>query len=53
MDFKHKLLECQTLTGTWVTLASPLVAEALGYLGYLGFDFLVIDTEHAPATRWM
>jgi 2-keto-3-deoxy-L-rhamnonate aldolase RhmA len=45
MDFKQKLLAGQPLTGTWVTFASPLVAEALGYQG---FDFLVIDTEHAP-----
>lgn len=44
-DFKHKLLAGQPLTGTWVTFASPLVAEALGHQG---FDFLVIDTEHAP-----
>jgi len=31
--------------GTWITSASPLVAEAIGYCG---FDWAVIDMEHAP-----
>jgi 2-dehydro-3-deoxyglucarate aldolase len=45
MNFKQTLHAGQSLTGTWLTFASPLVAEALGHQG---FDFLVIDTEHAP-----
>ena len=31
--------------GTWVVSASPLVAEAVGHAG---FDFGVLDMEHAP-----
>jgi len=31
--------------GTWLMSASPLVAEALGHAG---FDWAVIDMEHAP-----
>ena len=31
--------------GTWVLSASPLVAEAIGHAG---FDWGVIDMEHAP-----
>jgi 2-dehydro-3-deoxyglucarate aldolase len=45
MNFKQRLLERAPLTGTWLTFASPNVAEALGHQG---FDFLVVDTEHAP-----
>lgn len=32
--------------GCWVTLSSPMAAEALSHAG---FDFLVVDTEHSPA----
>jgi 2-dehydro-3-deoxyglucarate aldolase len=32
--------------GCWLSLASPFSAEALSHAG---FDFLVADTEHAPA----
>jgi 2-keto-3-deoxy-L-rhamnonate aldolase RhmA len=45
MTLKQRLLERAPLTGTWLTFASPNVAEALGHQG---FDFLVVDTEHAP-----
>lgn len=31
--------------GTWMMTGSPAVAEAMGYVG---FDFLVLDTEHVP-----
>lgn len=31
--------------GSWLSAASPTVAEALGWAG---FDFLVVDLEHAP-----
>ncbi|MDQ3044913.1 MAG: aldolase/citrate lyase family protein, partial [Chloroflexota bacterium] len=31
--------------GTWLSLPSPEAAE---YVGSLGFDWLVVDTEHNP-----
>ncbi|MBE2966689.1 MULTISPECIES: HpcH/HpaI aldolase family protein [Burkholderia] len=34
-----------TLLGCWLTLASAAAAEALAHVG---FDWLLIDTEHAP-----
>jgi 2-dehydro-3-deoxyglucarate aldolase len=43
---KEKLRARAPLWGCWLTLASPLVAEALSHAG---FDFLVVDTEHSPA----
>jgi len=42
---KEALAAGRTVYGTWLSLASPLVAEALALAG---FDFLVIDGEHAP-----
>jgi len=44
--FKHRLAQHETVYGGWLALSSPLAAEALGHAG---FDFLVADTEHAPA----
>lgn len=44
--FKRALLERTNVYGGWLALSSPLAAEALGHAG---FDFLVLDTEHAPA----
>lgn len=44
--FKRRLAERAPLHGGWLSLSSPLAAEALGHAG---FDFLVVDTEHAPA----
>jgi len=35
--------EGKTAVGTWLSLGSPLVAEIIAYLG---FDWVVIDTEH-------
>ena len=35
--------------GTWIMSASPLVAEALGCAG---FDWAVVDMEHAPIDMW-
>ena len=43
---KQRLAAGQPLYGGWLSLASPLAAEALAHAG---FDFVVIDTEHAPA----
>jgi 2-dehydro-3-deoxyglucarate aldolase len=43
---KQRLAARQPAYGGWLSLASPLAAEALAHAG---FDFLVVDTEHAPA----
>jgi len=45
-DFKRKLAQRELVYGGWLALSSPLAAEAMGHAG---FDFLVVDTEHAPA----
>jgi 2-keto-3-deoxy-L-rhamnonate aldolase RhmA len=36
----------QAPIGTWISSASPIVAEAMGHAG---FDWGVVDMEHAPA----
>jgi 2-dehydro-3-deoxyglucarate aldolase len=43
---KQRLAAGESLFGCWLTLGSPLVAEALACAG---FDFLVVDGEHSPA----
>ncbi|TKW65949.1 MAG: 4-hydroxy-2-oxo-heptane-1,7-dioate aldolase [Paracoccus denitrificans] len=43
--FKQRLLAGETQLGLWMSLASPITAEALSLLG---FDWLLFDTEHAP-----
>lgn len=43
---KSKLSAGKTLYGCWLSLASPVAAEALAQAG---FDFLVVDGEHSPA----
>lgn len=43
--FKAALLQGKRQTGLWVALASPLSAELLAGAG---FDWLLIDLEHAP-----
>jgi 2-dehydro-3-deoxyglucarate aldolase len=43
--FRRQLLEKQRLIGCWASLASPISTEVLGYAG---FDWLLIDGEHAP-----
>jgi 2-dehydro-3-deoxyglucarate aldolase len=42
---KEALRSGRITTGTWLTLGSPAVAEALAHCG---FDWLVVDLEHAP-----
>ncbi|GAB4473960.1 MAG: aldolase/citrate lyase family protein [Burkholderiaceae bacterium] len=42
---KRRLRAGETLYGCWLALGAPLAAEALSHAG---FDFLVVDTEHAP-----
>jgi 2-keto-3-deoxy-L-rhamnonate aldolase RhmA len=44
--FKRALREGRGLNGTWFMSASPVLAEALGHVG---FDFLVLDMEHTIA----
>ncbi|MDY7103308.1 MAG: HpcH/HpaI aldolase/citrate lyase family protein [Actinomycetota bacterium] len=44
-QFKHRLAAGETLLGLWVALADTIAAEiAAG----AGFDWLVVDGEHAP-----
>ena len=45
--FRHLLMAAghQPPIGTWISSASPIVAEAIGIAG---FDWGVIDMEHAP-----
>lgn len=38
-------LHNRLVTGTYVTFADPVVSQLLGYMGY---DFIWIDTEHTP-----
>ncbi len=42
---KQMLSEGKPVIGTWLNLASVVVADNLGHLG---FDFLVVDGEHSP-----
>lgn len=44
---KAALARGERLDGLWLTLVSPAVAEIAGQAG---FDWCVIDMEHAPAT---
>lgn len=44
-DFKRRLLAGEPLTGIWLGLASPYVAELAATAG---FDWLLLDGEHAP-----
>lgn len=44
-NFRQRLRACETLLGTIVTLEAPEVVETLCHLGY---DWLFIETEHAP-----
>jgi 2-keto-3-deoxy-L-rhamnonate aldolase RhmA len=43
IPLKARLAAGETLLGTFLTLGSPLAAEALGLAG---FDFLLVDLEH-------
>jgi len=43
-QFKKRLLAGEDLDGLWMSLGSPVAAEALGLLG---FDWLLFDTEHS------
>jgi 2-dehydro-3-deoxyglucarate aldolase/4-hydroxy-2-oxoheptanedioate aldolase len=43
--FKRQLGRAETMLGVWSMSGSAVAAEALGCLG---FDFVVLDMEHAP-----
>lgn len=44
-SLRQKLLARETLIGCWSALGSPITTEVLGLAG---FDWLLIDLEHAP-----
>lgn len=43
--FRQSLIQGETLIGCWCALANPVSTEVLGLAG---FDWLVLDGEHAP-----
>ncbi|SAK72577.1 2-dehydro-3-deoxyglucarate aldolase [Caballeronia ptereochthonis] len=43
--FRTSLLERKKLIGCWMSLASPIVTELVGVVG---FDWMLLDAEHAP-----
>ena len=44
-SFKRRLRAGETLIGCWCSLANPITTEVLGLAG---FDWLLLDGEHAP-----
>lgn len=44
-QFREDVLAQKKLIGCWSALGSPITTEALGYAG---FDWLLLDGEHAP-----
>jgi 2-dehydro-3-deoxyglucarate aldolase len=44
-SFRQRIQACQQLIGCWCSLGSPITTEMLGLAG---FDWLVLDGEHAP-----
>ncbi len=43
--FRQQLLAGDTLIGCWLSLGSPITTEVVGVAG---FDWLLLDAEHAP-----
>ncbi|WP_321798831.1 2-dehydro-3-deoxyglucarate aldolase [Caballeronia sp. J97] len=43
--FRTSLRERKRLIGCWMSLASPIVTELVGVIG---FDWMLLDAEHAP-----
>lgn len=43
--FRQRLLAREKVVGLWLSLADNLVTEIVGYAG---FDWLLLDAEHAP-----
>lgn len=44
-SFRRRLLAQETVIGCWLSLGSPITTEVLGVAG---FDWLLLDAEHAP-----
>jgi 4-hydroxy-2-oxoheptanedioate aldolase len=44
LKLKYAFKEGQTLVGTWLNAPSPAQVETIGYAG---FDFVMLDTEHS------
>ncbi|MBQ2826734.1 MAG: hypothetical protein IJF13_05875 [Clostridia bacterium] len=44
MTLREKVLAKQNICGTHITMTDPSIAEMMGYIG---FDFIWIDLEHA------
>jgi 4-hydroxy-2-oxoheptanedioate aldolase len=47
LAFKRRLAAGETMFGAWLSIADPVVAEIMATSG---FDYIMIDTEHAPWT---
>lgn len=43
--FRQRMLKRERLIGCWSLLASPITTDVLGLAG---FDWLLLDSEHAP-----
>jgi 2-dehydro-3-deoxyglucarate aldolase len=43
--FRHSVRSGETQIGCWMSLASPIATELLGIVG---FDWMLLDAEHAP-----
>lgn len=43
--FRQSVLKSETQIGCWASLGSPITTELLGMLG---FDWILLDAEHAP-----
>ena len=46
--FAHRIKACETLIGTFIKVPTTHTTEVMGSVG---FDFIVIDQEHAPFDR--
>jgi 2-keto-3-deoxy-L-rhamnonate aldolase RhmA len=49
IDIKQALADGEVLVGPFAVSGSPGVVETIGYAG---FDFLIVDTEHAPISPY-
>ena len=47
-ELKKKLRSGRPVLGAWLQITDPIVSEIMSRVG---FDFLLIDTEHAPIDR--
>ncbi len=47
-EFKKKLIAKEPLLGTFIKTPHPIIIEIMANAG---FDFLVLDAEHAPFDR--